>query len=431
MRAHRTLQQLSSQSGRAVLQRKCACGGTPGPTGECEACRKKRLQRKTGQSASLDHHHSEVPPIVHEVLRSPGQPLDRETRVFMEPRFGHDFSHVRVHTDAKAVESARAVNALAYTVGREVVFGAKQYVPGTVSGRRLLAHELAHTIQQSNGTVSSISSEFDPGNATEREAVIAAQMITEGKTYRPAGSSEPYLARQPTATGVGDGGPNVTPVPTYGVTPTQPTAFPQKINFWFHAFIPNTVSGAKKAPGGPFAGRTVFPSPPHPFHRNSCFETDERGFDSTVNASSRVRVVGVLDTVTRTLGSAALSDLTFEIDCTSGSLKCQKRPSPSVSASLLPALLTPTGQLRITFLVTANDPCVMGSPDLSARGMIIIDRANRTFNLVGATSFYPAFEMYASFGGGPTTIFKQVPIIDSPLALLSPGVNPRDDKITF
>ena len=89
-----------------------------------------------------------VPPIVHEVLRSPGQPLDVATRAFMEPRFGHDFSGVRVHTDAKAAESARAVNALAYTVGRNVVFGAGQYLPQTNAGQRLLAHELTHTVQQ-------------------------------------------------------------------------------------------------------------------------------------------------------------------------------------------------------------------------------------------------------------------------------------------
>jgi hypothetical protein len=70
-----------------------------------------------------------VPPIVNEVLRSPGQPLDAAICTFMEPRFGYDFSQVRVHTDARAAESARAVNALAYTVGRDVVFGAGQYAP--------------------------------------------------------------------------------------------------------------------------------------------------------------------------------------------------------------------------------------------------------------------------------------------------------------
>jgi hypothetical protein len=90
----------------------------------------------------------ETPSVVREVLRSPGQPLDPATRAFFEPRFGHDFSQVRVHTDARAAESARAVNALAYTLGRDVVFGAGHYSPGTRSGQRLLAHELVHTVQQ-------------------------------------------------------------------------------------------------------------------------------------------------------------------------------------------------------------------------------------------------------------------------------------------
>jgi hypothetical protein len=92
---------------------------------------------------------SEAPPIVNEVLRSPCQPLDPSTRQFMESRFGHDFGQVRVHTDAKAVESSRAVNARAFTVGRDLVFGSKQYAPHTATGQRLLAHELAHVVQQS------------------------------------------------------------------------------------------------------------------------------------------------------------------------------------------------------------------------------------------------------------------------------------------
>src|SRR5258708_964654 len=92
----------------------------------------------------------EAPPIVSEALRSPGQPLDQTTRDFLEPRFGTDCSEVRVHTGAQAAESARAVNALAYTVGKDVVFGAAQYSPENDSGRRLLAHELSHVVQQSN-----------------------------------------------------------------------------------------------------------------------------------------------------------------------------------------------------------------------------------------------------------------------------------------
>src|SRR5688500_5479178 len=88
-----------------------------------------------------------APPVVHDVLHSMGQPLDATTRSFMEPRFGHDFSSVRVHTDDKAAESARSVNALAYTVGNHVAFNTGQHRPDTASGRRLLAHELTHVIQ--------------------------------------------------------------------------------------------------------------------------------------------------------------------------------------------------------------------------------------------------------------------------------------------
>jgi hypothetical protein len=95
----------------------------------------------------------EVPPIVHAALGSPGQPLDAATRAFMEPRFGRDLSHVRVHQDQAAAVSARAVNASAYTVGRDVVFGAGRYAPHSESGRRLLAHELTHVVQQARGAV--------------------------------------------------------------------------------------------------------------------------------------------------------------------------------------------------------------------------------------------------------------------------------------
>lgn len=132
----------------SVLQRKCACGNTAGSSGSCAECQKEQgmtLQRKR-EADSL----TEVPDIVHEVLRSPGQPLDADTRTFMESRFGQDFSQVRVYTDEKAVRSARAVNALAYTVGRDLVFGRGEYEPKTIRGQFLLAHELTHVLQQGN-----------------------------------------------------------------------------------------------------------------------------------------------------------------------------------------------------------------------------------------------------------------------------------------
>ena len=139
-----------SQSG--ILQRKCARGGAAGMSGECEECRKKgegMLQRAFLSSRGRETEgEGEVPPIVHEVLRSPGQPLDPAPRTFMESRFGHDFSSVRVHTDQLAARSAAAVAAHAYTVGSDMVFGSGRYAPASRDGQRLLAHELTHVAQQ-------------------------------------------------------------------------------------------------------------------------------------------------------------------------------------------------------------------------------------------------------------------------------------------
>jgi hypothetical protein len=129
------------------LQRKCNCGGT------CSKCQEEQsglghesLRLKSagpGAQAGIP-----VPPSVHEVLRSSGQPLDAATRAFMEPRFGYDFSRVRVHSGSPAEQSARDVNARAYTVGHNVILGSPRFAPGTHQERRLIAHELAHVLQQ-------------------------------------------------------------------------------------------------------------------------------------------------------------------------------------------------------------------------------------------------------------------------------------------
>ncbi|HEX7242043.1 MAG TPA: DUF4157 domain-containing protein, partial [Longimicrobiaceae bacterium] len=92
-----------------------------------------------------------------------GRPLEPSVRAEMEPRFGEDFGHVRVHTGAAAAESAESLDALAYTAGRDVVFGERQYAPGTLEGRRLLAHELTHVVQQGRGGAG-------PGMLVQRKA---------------------------------------------------------------------------------------------------------------------------------------------------------------------------------------------------------------------------------------------------------------------
>jgi hypothetical protein len=127
------------------LQKKCApCADGEGLCPPCAAEETLSMKRETADHAGP----STAPPIVHESLHSAGRPLDPATRAFMEPRFGQDFSQVRVHADAKAAESSRAINALAYTIGRDMVFGAGFYSPQTTSGRPLLAHALAHVVQQ-------------------------------------------------------------------------------------------------------------------------------------------------------------------------------------------------------------------------------------------------------------------------------------------
>jgi hypothetical protein len=106
----------------------------------------KRVQRLGASPVAAT-----APPIVTDVLRGAGQGLDPVTRHFMESRFGHDFGHVRVHMGPQASASACAIQAHAYTVGRDIVFGAGQFAPLSASGRQLLAHELTHVVQQTGG----------------------------------------------------------------------------------------------------------------------------------------------------------------------------------------------------------------------------------------------------------------------------------------
>jgi len=134
------------------LQRKCDCGGPSGASGKCEDCRNKGME-EPGEAAvvrrrATTESPSEAPPIVHETLGGAGRPLDSATRSDMEGRFGADFGDVRIHTGREAAQSARAVGALAYMVGRDIAFGEGQYEPQSDAGRRLLAHELAHVAQE-------------------------------------------------------------------------------------------------------------------------------------------------------------------------------------------------------------------------------------------------------------------------------------------
>jgi hypothetical protein len=141
-----------SPTGPDAAQRSCAECAAEDPTiqRKCAGCEEEAgtLQR---QAAAAEAGGRTAPAIVDSVVGSPGQPLEPATRDFMSTRFGADFGNVRIHADARAAQSAAAIHARAYTVGRDIVFGAGEYDPGGHSGRRLLAHELAHVRQQAGG----------------------------------------------------------------------------------------------------------------------------------------------------------------------------------------------------------------------------------------------------------------------------------------
>jgi hypothetical protein len=114
----------------------------------------------------------------------------------MESSFDHDFSRVRIHDDTQAASSARAVNALAYTVGRNVVFAAGKYAPGTKDGRRLLAHELVHVVQQGSASPSSDIVVGGSGSAHEEEADRVASRMASGRPATIRQEETPTLQRQ-------------------------------------------------------------------------------------------------------------------------------------------------------------------------------------------------------------------------------------------
>ena len=172
---------------RATLQRKCACGGS------CSSCKSggmKEDELPTGtiqRQAATGHENSSAP--TSEVLPQKlgaGRPLDSSTQSFMESRFDTDFSHVRIHDGSSAASAARSVNALAYTLGQDIVFASGHYAPDSVDGKKLLAHELAHVVQQNPGLgVSSPASGGASVSIQRKEGTQCPQMPTRKGNQAP------------------------------------------------------------------------------------------------------------------------------------------------------------------------------------------------------------------------------------------------------
>lgn len=199
-----------AQPSGSLLQRKCACGSSSGGASQCDKCREEELQARLSIGPGndpLEHEadraaaqvmsrgHAEVaaaatpprltrrrsgssarrggvPASVERTLSSTGTPLPGSARTFFEPRFGHDFSTVQIHHDSAAARSAQDVDAHAYTVGRHVVFGQGRYAPDSHAGRELLAHELAHVVQQ--------GADGPRGGRLQRRAIHSGDILFEG-----------------------------------------------------------------------------------------------------------------------------------------------------------------------------------------------------------------------------------------------------------
>jgi len=173
---------------------------SPGDAHEREA---DRVAEAIGGTASPHSHapasettRMTAPPVVNEVLRSPGTPLDPSTRAFMETRFAQDFGDVRLHSDAKAAESARAVNALAYTVGSDVVLGDGQHSPQTTAGRKVLAHELTHVVQQSSGLNRNVLQRWTINSCGQAQTVYIEDAFA--KSFDSLSKAARRLAQKPT-----------------------------------------------------------------------------------------------------------------------------------------------------------------------------------------------------------------------------------------
>jgi len=204
-RAVQRLQQDGLNSPTAMkIQRQLAVS-TPGDTYEQEADdiseqvmlmpEQPSLEFPRVQTKHVDRSdagQTTAPPIVNEVLASSGQALDRSVRGVFEARFGHDFSQVRVHSGPLAEQSARDLNASAYTVGHNIVFGVGRFAPGTPEGRRLIAHELSHVLQQQHGDTSRYEVQRQPDSIQRTPKSKTAGIVLRAKDL--LAQSYPHLA---------------------------------------------------------------------------------------------------------------------------------------------------------------------------------------------------------------------------------------------
>jgi hypothetical protein len=208
------------------------------------APKEEKTEEEAVQREAIGPAPASAPPAVHETIREPGRPLDLATRSLMEHRMGHDFSRVRIHTDQQAATSAEAVQARAYTVGRDIVFGSGAYRPSTSTGQRLLAHELVHVVQQ------------EGANRSGKQAQFVQRQTDPGQEERPAPSGIPTANPTPSPTTSSSGGSPVADhspscsLSTTGIPPSLSSCSAYAQNAWWlpMAYVNNTTCACMTTP---------------------------------------------------------------------------------------------------------------------------------------------------------------------------------------
>jgi hypothetical protein len=208
MQSHDTDFLLNPESHQAPSRRKDEASSTGvealmhGRTDALTPSAVMHLQKTAGNASVTAALEEQEPSLVKDVVGSGGgSPLDRDTRGFMESRLGADFGDVRVHTDGRATESAKSVQAHAYTVGNDVVFQSGKYEPQTESGQRMLAHELTHVVQQRSGPVDGTPAPggikiSHPSDSFERAAESSADRVMSGAAPAPVAAAPASVQRE-------------------------------------------------------------------------------------------------------------------------------------------------------------------------------------------------------------------------------------------
>jgi uncharacterized protein DUF4157/protein-glutamine gamma-glutamyltransferase-like protein len=329
----------------------------------------------------------------------------------MESRLGHDFSQVRVHMDAEANESANQIGALAYTKGQEIVFATANPGLETPQGLYLLAHELAHVVQQKGAARNNPALTIaDTSSHHEAEADEVARSVISNCSGNQGANKSGYVHTSLRS------GSTLQRKPASATVEAQPASKDgsseiKSVKVWLNAFIPGSITGlTREVTKGPYKGKSVIPGP---FSGVSdCFLTDNRGFSDDISASARMHSEIRIDFTRELPGSTEESHATgqtHELNCEDGALECSEQASKSrmkftkIEKSGLHAI-----DARLAG--AANNPCFTGSPDIDYEGLLRIDAGLKYVSFVGRIDDFPAFEMYAvAEGGEGKALFQLMP----------------------